>query len=127
MTAKGIPSHFGEKRKKNASFKGKTTTSTTNAGEKAYRECGKPGHQKKNCFVFKNKQKKAKGDQASISKDPPDKGNHVILIRNSSLKFSLMNTNFDVMQDDSLSSWIDSGTSRHVCNSTKWLKTYLRG
>ena len=34
-----------------------------------------------------------------------------------------MNTNFDVMQDDTLSWWIDLGALRHVYNSTKWFKT----
>ena len=34
-----------------------------------------------------------------------------------------MNTKLNVMQDDTLSWWIDSGASRHVCNSTRWFKT----
>ena len=72
MVAEGKPFYSGEKRKKNASFKGKATS--YNAGEKACRECGKPKHQKKNFFVFKNKQKKAKGGRASTSKDPPNQG-----------------------------------------------------
>ena len=46
-------------------------------------------------------QKKAKGSgQASTSKDPSTQGNHAILIKNSSLNFSSMNTNLNVMQDD---------------------------
>ena len=97
---------------------GKTTS--TNAGEKICWECGMSKHQKKNCFAFKNKQKKANGGQASTSKDPPpNQGDHAILIKNSSLNFSSMNTNFNVTQEDTLSWWIDSGASRHVCNSTK--------
>ena len=50
-------------------------------GEKTCWECGKPGQQKKNCFVFKNKQKKANGGQSSTSKDPSSQGNHAILIK----------------------------------------------
>ena len=65
-----------------------------------------------------NKQKKANGGQASTSKDPPSQGDHAILIKNFPLNFSLMNIKFDVMQDDNLSWWINSGASRHVCNST---------
>ena len=59
-----------KKQKKNTSFKGKTNNSTNKALESACWECGKPGHQNKNCFVFKNKKKKAMGVQASTSKDP---------------------------------------------------------
>ena len=42
MVAEGKPSHSGEKRKKTETFKGKATSS--NAGEKASWECGKPGN-----------------------------------------------------------------------------------
>ena len=52
-----------EKREKNASFKRNANNFTNNVGEKACWECGKPGHQKKNSFDFKNKLKKAKGGQ----------------------------------------------------------------
>ena len=44
MVTEGKPSHSGEKRKKTESLKGKATSS--NAGEKVCRECGKPGHRK---------------------------------------------------------------------------------
>ena len=92
MVAKGEPSHSGEKRKKTESLKGKATS--PNAGEKECWECGKPGHRKKNLFVFKNKQKKVKGSgQASTSKDSSTQGNHAILIKNSSLNISSINTN----------------------------------
>ena len=57
-----------------------------------------------------------------LRKDPLTQDNHAILIKNSSLNFSSMNTNFNVMQDDTWSWWINSGASRHICNSTKWFK-----
>ena len=85
MVAERKPSHSGEKRKKVDSSKGKAAISNT---EKVCWEYGKPGHQKKNCFVFKNKQKKAKGNgQASTSKDPSNQGNLAILNENYCLNF----------------------------------------
>ena len=73
-------------------------------------------------FLCFQEQAKAGKGWSSFYK-PPNQGDHAILIKNSSLNFSSMNTNFNVMQDDTLSWWIYSGASRHVCNSTKWFKT----
>ena len=90
--------------------------------DNAFLECGKTGHRNKNCFVFKNKQKKMKGN-ASTSKDPPNKGNLVILDENSSLSLSSIDFNVKIVQDDDMSWWIDSGASRHMCKSKHWFKT----
>ena len=54
-------------------------------------ECGKPGHCKKNCFVFKNKLKKIKGN-AFTSNNSPTKGNLAILDENSGLNLSSMDS-----------------------------------
>ncbi|CAO2814406.1 unnamed protein product [Amaranthus hypochondriacus] len=72
MVAEGRPSLSGEKRKKVGSSKGKAAISNT---EKVCLECEKPEHLKKNWFIFKNKQKKAKGSgQTSTSRDPSTQG-----------------------------------------------------
>ena len=80
------------------------------------------GHHKKNFFVFKNKLKKMKGG-ASTSNNPPTKGNLAILEENSGLNLSSMDSNVNIVQDDDMSWWIDSGAARHVCKSLHWFKT----
>lgn len=101
MVAEGKPSRSGDKRKRNDSSKGKTIVPNT---EKVRWKCGKPGHRRKNCFVLKNKQKKAKGNgHVSTSKGPSIQGNLAILNENSNISFSSMKTNISAMQDDTLS------------------------
>ncbi|XP_057536323.1 uncharacterized protein LOC130814250 [Amaranthus tricolor] len=109
----------GDKRKKSQNPKGKDMKKVN---DNACWECGKPGHRKKNCFVFKNKLKKMKGN-TSTSNNPPTKGNLAILDENSSLNLSSMDSNVNIVQDDDMSWWIDSGASRHVCKSKHWFKT----
>ena len=111
-------SYRGEKRKK--TYKGSSSKSKT--VENGCWECGKPGHLKKNCFVFKNKQKKTKG-HASTRGDPPTKGDHFILNKQSSFDVCLMNTNISIVQDDPMSWFIDSGATRHVCGNKHLFKT----
>ena len=81
-----------------------------------------PGICKENCYVLNYMQKKAKG-QTSTSKDPPNKGDHASLNINLVMDFSSMNTNVNVMQDDTLSWWNDSRATRHVCKSKQLFKT----
>ena len=109
----------GQNRKKQQNSKVK---GMKKVNDNACWKCGKAGHCKKICFVFKNKQKKMKGN-ASTSKDPPNKGNLVILDENSSLSLSSIDFNVKIVQDDDMSWWIDSGASRHMCKSKHWFKT----
>ena len=93
----------GDKRKKSQNPKGKDMKKVN---DNACWECGKPGHRKKNCFVFKNKLKKMKGN-TSTSNNPPTKGNLAILDENSSLNLSSMDSNVNIVQDDDMSWWIN--------------------
>ena len=108
-----------DKRKKPQNPKGKGKKKVNDNGSW---ECGKTGHRKKNCFVFKNKLKKMKGS-VSTSKDPPTIGNLAILDENSGLSLSSMDSNVNIVQDDDISCWTDLGASRHVCKSKHWFKT----
>ena len=105
-------SFHGEKRKK--TYKG--SSSKSKAVDNGCWKCEKPGHLKKNCFIFKNKQKKAKG-QASTSRDLSTRGDYSILSKLSNFDVCLMNTNISTVQDDPKSCYIDLGATRHVCGA----------
>ena len=66
--------------------------------------------------MFKNKQKKMKFS-ASKNKDPPTKGNLVILDKNYGLNLSSMVSNVNIVLDDDMSWWMDSRAYTHVCKS----------
>ena len=67
----GKASTSGDKRKKPQYPKGK---GKKKVNDNACWECGKTGHRKKNCFVFKNKLKKIKGGASTSNNLPPTKG-----------------------------------------------------
>ena len=109
------------KKRGSSSFKEKSTNSSKKPALGGCWFCEKPGHRKKDCFVFKKKN--GNKGEASNSQDPVNDG-----ISSQSIKFNsnleLNGTNFNVccVQDDSW--YIDSGASRHVCMDRRWFKTF---
>jgi len=73
--------------------------------------CGKHGHIKKNCYVFKNKQKNPNANVA-------ESNSHVTTLVASALLTS-SDTNFN--------SWIiDSGATRHMCNKQSSFTEFVK-
>ncbi|WVZ22010.1 hypothetical protein V8G54_000554, partial [Vigna mungo] len=88
-------------------------------------ECGKPGHLKRDCTIWKRKMAKngGKQGQGESSQGQPKKGNCTQITHNSVLNFvEMVSEIFCVQTDDSW--WIDSGASRHVCKDRCLFKTF---
>jgi len=89
--------------------------------------CGKPGHLKKDCTIWKKKMSKknaqvGKGDQSQ----PQDKqGNYCTQISHSSFEnYVCMISEINGVQVD-CAWYIDSGASRHVCRDRSLFKTFM--
>lgn len=86
-------------------------------------KCGKPGHLKRDCRVFKGKNKAG----PSGSNDP-EKQQGQIVVNNfnsntNSNYVSLISDAFYV-QDDDVAWWFDSGATSHVCKDRRWFKEF---
>ncbi|GJY24719.1 zinc finger, CCHC-type containing protein [Tanacetum coccineum] len=122
----------GGKNKHHKQNKCKKRSNENNSGSSSNKKpklecwkCGKTGHFKRDCRSGKKNNANVGGSGKGSKDQSQDQGQNLVPVWNRFIKYyvSLISEAFYV-QVDSITWWIDSGATTHVCKDHCWFKTY---